>query len=155
MNANNDLDLKAALEQKRIVVALEMRVQTLRAVSDSIKLSRQDGLPRANPTGASPVEADVIRLVEAERELEDAQNKWRLTATRIALELYRRVICVTRPNLDAFNVLLKRYVLCLPFKEICAETDYSSSRVFTLHRIGLKMWDKGAITDDRNAKAVC
>ena len=154
MNANNDLDLKAALEAKKIIAALEMKLRTLRAMNDSIKLSGQDGLPKT-PTNASPVEDDVIRIIEAERELEAAQNKWRMAATRIALELYRRLICVTRPNLDAFNVLLKRYVRCLPFKEICAETDYSSSRVFALHRIGLRMWDKGAITDDGTTKAVC
>ena len=148
------MDLKAALEQKRIVVALEMKLRTLRVMNDSIKLSGQDGLPKT-PTNASPVEAGVIRIVEAERELEAAQIAWRVTATRIALELYRRLILAPNPNLGAFKVFLLRYVECLSWRQVIREVGYSDSRVFTLHRIGLRMWDKGAITDDGTTKAVC
>ena len=137
MNANNDLGLKAALEQKRTVVALEMRLQTLRATADSIKLSRQDGLPRANPTGASRVEADVIQIDEAERELEAAQNEWRLTATRLAFKIYDRV-----KDVRQLQVMLLRYVACLSWRQVIREVGYSDSRVFTLHRLGCKAYRK-------------
>ena len=148
------MDLKAALEQKRIVAALAMKLKTLRSLAAKCTSSPIDGLPRANPTGASRVEADVIRIDEGERELEAAQIAWRMTATKLAFKIYRRLICVTNADLRAFKILIKRYVECLSWRQVIREVGYSVSRAFALHKVGLKMWKAGD-RDDGATAAVC
>jgi len=112
------MKLSTVKELETAIKSARSRIEFLRAQAASISPPPLDGLPRAK-SSTSRVEAFAALIADEERRLAELCNEHAEKQIQLMTEIYRRV------EGKAGEVLILRYVRCLPFREIAACLGYS------------------------------
>lgn len=123
-------ELKERIEEKAALV------ENLRGALEIVSAPTLDGLPKAKSFQTSKIESLTAEIVDAERELENLRGELIEVSIRLPEEILELV-----KDRRAAQVLIKRYVFEKTFKEIALESSYSESRIFSLHRQGVKQYN--------------
>ena len=128
------MKLSTVKELEKAIKSARRRLEFLRAEASSIKSPPMDGLPRS--TGqASRVEVFAALIADEERRLAELYNEFDDKRIQLMTDIYRRV------EGKAGEVLILRYVECLPHSEIAARLGYSLPNIFHLHRRGKRAYE--------------
>lgn len=125
------MKISAIWELQAELQAAQANLERLKMLATTIGTSRTDGVPKST-TATSQVEALTVKIVDAETRLTELVDDMTAAEVDLSLEIVARVTG------KAVDVMILRYVHCLPFAAIMRELDYSESTIFRLHRRGLK-----------------
>lgn len=128
------MKLSTVKELESAIKSARRRLEFLRATAASISPPPLDGLPRAK-SSASKVETFAALIADEETRLAELCNEIAGARVQLMTEIYRRV------EGKAGEVLILRYVQCLPHSEIAARLGYSLPNIFHLHRRGKRAYE--------------
>lgn len=128
------MKLSTVKELESAIQSARRRLEFLRATAASISPPPLDGLPRAKAS-ASKVETFAALIADEESRLADLCNEFVDAQFQLTAEIYRRV------EGKAGEVLILRYVHCLPHAEIAARLGYSLPNIFHLHQRGKRAYE--------------
>lgn len=106
----------------------------LRILKDFLKnlTPRNDGTPTGR-NFSSKVENLTAEIVDVENEIKNLREKM----TDAKISLFQK-LQASKLSTNETEILYQRYCLCKPFKVIAIDLRLSESRMFDLHRKGLK-----------------
>lgn len=106
----------------------------LAAIDDSLNFITPiiDGLPKSTSNN-SRVEKLVAAKIDCTKRIADLQAESQNVKAELSL-----IILTSQLDTVEINILLLRYVQCLPFTDIAKKVFLSESRVFALHRRAVK-----------------
>lgn len=119
---NEVRDLNKAIED------LTKKIDSFR-LAISLKVPVRDGMPKAKPLN-SVVERTAIRITDAERELEELQNRLAEAIPRLEKKIIEEV-----EDSTARTLFILRYVDCMYFRDIGFSMGYSEAHIYFLHKI--------------------
>lgn len=127
------MELTTVLELEEEISATRDEIESLRAKATAPSTSKIDGLGHAAPM-ASRVETLTVKIVDAERRLENLREEWAIASPKLSAEIVRRVTG------KAWRFLFERYVEGKSVSEIADEMSLTASRVRQLIIEGKKQF---------------
>ena len=128
--------LTAVQEIKSKIDDERSKLETLK-MATAVHTPIIDGLPRPTSQQSSRVEGLTVAILESERRIAELADEYVDAIVALTREIFQRV-----KDVVAFEVLLRRYILCKPFAEIATELGYSESRIFYWHRQGKNKFER-------------
>lgn len=126
------MKLESVNELRQRIERVEYRLRQMESLSRSVAVPVLDGMPRGQAQD-SVVERYAVKILEAEAELDELNEKILTTQEQLLEEIYRRV-----DNPIAVAVLVRRYVEGQMFKVIAVELGCSEDSAYYFHRVGRK-----------------
>lgn len=124
------IKLESANELRQRIERVEYRLRQMELLSRSVAVPVRDGMPRGQAQD-SVVERYAVKILEAQAELDELNEKLLTTQEQLLEEIYRRV-----DNPIAAAVLIRRYVEGQMFKVIAIELGCSEDSAYYFHRVG-------------------
>ena len=126
------MKLESVNKLRQRIESVEFRLRQLELLSRSVAVPVLDGMPRGQAQDWV-VERYAVKILEAQAELDELNEKLLTTQEQLLEEIYRRV-----DNPIAAAVLVRRYVEGQMFKVIAVELGCSEGSAYYFHRVGRK-----------------